>query len=853
MRATELLATGRSADAPAPARARPQPVPLPSHVLALQRGAGNRAVTAMLARVATKKSAAEYNAIINVSGVALDEGSKLLKSITRPAIVNDAGADKLSNCALTTIAAIDGGRTSGQAAVEMRRQHGVATHSTGEQSERVWAMTLADATTLKENKLLVPADEARSKATATSLEDFAEGNAYVVGDAQYYGMLDYLRNLAQTTSDADVKFKVFEVGEPGNKMFAEGDTLMKMGTFPNGTRYAVFLLSHDPKQHVRQHWVYAERFMGQIIFRDFQVNQTGFKGAAKEVGNYLGGFPFSPDPQDKAKSFAEGCFIAFAPFFANAPVPLIVEGEEIDPAKLAGTLAEVESKRRALSAPLEAPGRKLPTSWPAMRQGGPLTELPAPSIVDSTLRKLITDLGVGSPKCRLGKLDNAGVVKLVGNPVHGTAKARIVVGSGVDRQEVDVPSDKVEFPDVGATTKVVKPGQAAATDPRELTPGTGAKRETAYREAFATAYQIAAQNTETSIILNASSAEFSDLIHEATHSFEATEGPMHFREGLAEIFASMATRRMAAADPGASRFTFAFNDTYAAYTAAMQDLAAVMGLPPLARVYFTTMEYKAGLSKEIKAVAPGAAARADAIAELLLGDFPASFRTGLSELRSAGGTAEAAGGPVTGEYGAHQTAFATYLAAQVAAYEKRYGKTLAPGADDVDKGRFVETWAGLGTLERRLEILYGHKSEVTGTQFSELMKLIDEHEKSICTATGETKPAMRRRLLPTSTVTFETHYGTRHGQNVFVCGEAPELGGWDPAKALTLNHRDGGVWETAVQLSATGGPLLYKYFLKEGSSITWETPSRGEHHVRTVPTIAGAVRFKDNWGNVKGA
>ncbi|HWM08599.1 MAG TPA: carbohydrate-binding module family 20 domain-containing protein [Solirubrobacteraceae bacterium] len=849
MHARERLARDSPADAATTAR---PPAPLPARVLELQRGAGNRAVAGLLQRAGTKKTGAQYNAIINVSGVALDQGSELLKKINRPTIVNDALGDKLSNCALATIAAIEGGRTSGEAAVEMRKQHGVTTHTTGDQSERVWAMTLADATTLKEHKLLAPADELRSKDTAKSLEDFAEGASYVVGDAQYYGMLDFLRVLAQTTGDASVKFKVFAVGEPGNKMFGEGDTLTKMGTFPNGTRYAVFLYSRDLKQHVRQHWVYAERFNGQVIFRDFQTNQAGFKGAAKEVANYIGGFPFSPEPQDKSKSFDEGCFIAFAPFFTGAPVPLIVEGEEIDPGTLAGTLAEVESKRRALSAPLESPGRKMPTNWPAMRQGGPLTEMPAPSVVDSTLRQLIKDLGVSSPACRFGKLDNPGVVKLVGNPVHGTSKARIVVGAGVDRQEVDVPSDQLSFPDVNATTNVVKPGQPAAPDANELTPGTAAKKEVNYREAFATAYQIAAQNTERSIILNASSAEFTDLIHEATHSFEATEGPMHFREGLAEIFASMATRRMAAADAGAARFTFAFNDTYAAFTAAMQELAAVVGLPPLARIYFATKEYKPALTAEIKRVAPGLADPASTAAKML-DDFPAGFRTGLSEISTAGATAEAATGGVTSEYAAHKTGFASFLAAQVAAYEKRYGKTLAHGADEVDKGRFVETWAGLGTLERRLEILYQHKPHVTGTQFSELMKLIDEHEKSICEATGESRAAMRKRMLPTSTVTFETHYGTKHGQNVFVCGEAPELGGWDPAKALTLNYRDGGVWEAAVQLSATGGPLLYKYFLKEGSTITWETPQRGEHHARTVPTASGGVRFKDNWGNVKGA
>jgi hypothetical protein len=39
--------------------------------------------------------------------------------------------------------------------------------------------------------------------------------------------------------------------------------------------------------------------------------------------------------------------------------------------------------------------------------------------------------------------------------------------------------------------------------------------------------------------------------------------------------------------------------------------------------------------------------------------------------------------------------------------------------------------------------------------------------------------------------------------------------------------------------------------VRENGAITWETPSRGEHHTRVLPT-SGDARFKDDWGKVRG-
>lgn len=79
-------------------------------------------------------TAQQLQLIVDVDDATLDEGSRLLKQMQRPPRVNDATADKLSNCALTTLAAIEGNRTSGAVATEMRASKGLPASS--EQSRR---------------------------------------------------------------------------------------------------------------------------------------------------------------------------------------------------------------------------------------------------------------------------------------------------------------------------------------------------------------------------------------------------------------------------------------------------------------------------------------------------------------------------------------------------------------------------------------------------------------------------------------------------------------------------------------------------------------------------------------------
>jgi hypothetical protein len=822
----------------------------PQRLLALQRSAGNRAVAGMLMRVGTKLTSSALNSLINVDDNLLDEGSRLLKSLNRPGTVNTGGNDKYTNCALTTLAAIDAGRTSGTVAQHMRESQGLTTHSTGEQSHRVWAMTLEDKATLAEMNAVQPADEARSAGTMKGLDQLSEPNMQVIGGAQYAGLLQYLRNLAGEEAQSrggNVRFKVYECGEPGNAMFPEADLKAKMAGYPNGTRFAVFVHSNDPTAQVGAHWVYAERFNGQTIFRDYQPNMPGLGrgAAAKDPGFYLDGFPFSP--KEATKTFEDGSFLALMPVFGGVE-PQIAHGTEVDEARIAGALAEVESYRRALTGPLEQTDRRMPHQWPGLWGGAALSEAPAPSLVAQAYQGLAADLGVTvTPGLNFTA---PGVVQFVGSPVHGTGTYKHVM-SNAERTETLHPTELVDFPNVNTSMNIVRPGQPAAADATELPAHNRSKREDAYREAAATAYQIDAQTTERSIILNTSTAAFTDLIHEMAHAHEGGTLPMHLREGLAEIFASMASRRLETQGGGDARFKFAFNGTYATYTAATQELVAQLGLQRLATVYFAAKSPKAALQTVVRDATGQSDVQAKAITDKLLSEtFPADFRTGLADLGAANADP---GAPTVAEpaYQQHKTTFGAYLDQKVTEYQQSYGRTAGVNPDAIAKGAFVEQNDPIMRLERRLVIFYGHKSHVTGAQYLDLMKLVDEHEKALVTATGQTRKAIRDRLLPQGRITFETHYGTRPGQEVYVSGEAPELGEWDPDDAVKLNYRDGGVWEGDVPFALTGGPLLYKYFVRENGAVTWETASRGEHHTRVLPS-AGGARFKDDWGKVRG-
>ncbi|MGV9601805.1 carbohydrate-binding module family 20 domain-containing protein [Streptosporangium sandarakinum] len=95
----------------------------------------------------------------------------------------------------------------------------------------------------------------------------------------------------------------------------------------------------------------------------------------------------------------------------------------------------------------------------------------------------------------------------------------------------------------------------------------------------------------------------------------------------------------------------------------------------------------------------------------------------------------------------------------------------------------------------------------------------------------------------TVATTFAVNATTYWGQNVFVVGDVPELGGWNPANAVALSSAAYPVWRGTVGLPA-GRTISYKYIKKNpDGSVTWESdPDRSF----TTPS-GGPVTRNETW------
>ncbi|WP_035849789.1 carbohydrate-binding module family 20 domain-containing protein [Kitasatospora azatica] len=94
-----------------------------------------------------------------------------------------------------------------------------------------------------------------------------------------------------------------------------------------------------------------------------------------------------------------------------------------------------------------------------------------------------------------------------------------------------------------------------------------------------------------------------------------------------------------------------------------------------------------------------------------------------------------------------------------------------------------------------------------------------------------------------SGASFHVNATTSYGQNVYLVGDNPALGGWDTGKALPLSSAGYPVWSLDLALPA-GTAFQYKYVLKDGNgAVTWES---GANRTATVPS-GGEVQLNDTW------
>ncbi len=90
---------------------------------------------------------------------------------------------------------------------------------------------------------------------------------------------------------------------------------------------------------------------------------------------------------------------------------------------------------------------------------------------------------------------------------------------------------------------------------------------------------------------------------------------------------------------------------------------------------------------------------------------------------------------------------------------------------------------------------------------------------------------------------FAVNATTSPGQDIYVVGDIPALGGWNTGQALKLAPTAYPTWNLDVALPA-GSSIQYKYLRKDPSgAVTWES---GANRTATVPS-SGLLSLNDTW------
>ncbi len=71
---------------------------------------------------------------------------------------------------------------------------------------------------------------------------------------------------------------------------------------------------------------------------------------------------------------------------------------------------------------------------------------------------------------------------------------------------------------------------------------------------------------------------------------------------------------------------------------------------------------------------------------------------------------------------------------------------------------------------------------------------------------------------------FRLRYDSRWGEELFLTGNIPELGNWNPNKAVPMEYVGPGIWSAMVETVCTPSlqTMEYKYFIRENDQIHWE-------------------------------
>ncbi|UCM91725.1 carbohydrate-binding module family 20 domain-containing protein [Streptomyces marincola] len=98
--------------------------------------------------------------------------------------------------------------------------------------------------------------------------------------------------------------------------------------------------------------------------------------------------------------------------------------------------------------------------------------------------------------------------------------------------------------------------------------------------------------------------------------------------------------------------------------------------------------------------------------------------------------------------------------------------------------------------------------------------------------------------VPATGASFQVDARTQWGESVWVVGSVPQLGAWDPARAVRLDAGSYPLWRAELSLPA-GTTFEYKYIRRwdNSATVTWES---GANRTATVPR-EGRVNLSDVW------
>ncbi|KAI5286539.1 hypothetical protein KEM54_006695 [Ascosphaera aggregata] len=103
-------------------------------------------------------------------------------------------------------------------------------------------------------------------------------------------------------------------------------------------------------------------------------------------------------------------------------------------------------------------------------------------------------------------------------------------------------------------------------------------------------------------------------------------------------------------------------------------------------------------------------------------------------------------------------------------------------------------------------------------------------------------------------VRFNELVTTSIGQHIYISGSVPQLGSWDPSKAILLNSNmytsDNPLWYVSVNLPV-GATVRYKYIRRDsGGNVAWES---GENRTLKTPHYCDVeISTGDTWNQVCG-